>query len=37
VGAADAADADSIAATAYSQGRYGLAEQAYRAAYQAKL
>jgi tetratricopeptide (TPR) repeat protein len=32
----DPADADSLAATAYSQGRYALAEYAYRRAYQAK-
>jgi tetratricopeptide (TPR) repeat protein len=37
IDAGDPADADSIAATAYTHGRYELAEHAYRAAYQAKL
>jgi eukaryotic-like serine/threonine-protein kinase len=37
IDAGDPADADSIAATAYTHGRYDLAHYAYRAAYQAKL
>jgi hypothetical protein len=37
IDAGDPADADSIAATAHTQGRYELAEYAYRIAYQARL
>jgi hypothetical protein len=37
IDAGDPADADSIAATAYTNGRYDLAEYAYRVAYQEKL
>src|SRR5260370_16004068 len=35
--AGDSADLDSIAATAYTQGRYELAEHAYQRAYQIKV
>ena len=37
VDSGDPADADSLATMAYAQGRYALAEHAYRRAYQAKV